>query len=106
MLALVIAGATPVINSEDSLEDRCRAAMKACYRHWMVTDEDTQFKGAVAAVYAATDDPDEKDRIEVELNSLRDLAALLPGVPVDIDSIHSPEHPIGLRKMWLEVSGE
>jgi len=104
MLALVMAEATPAIVASDSLEDRCRAAMKAVQHHWMVTDEDIQFKGAVAAVYAASEDADEKERIEVELASLRDLSAMLSGVVVDLDAVTIPPDPIGLRKLWLEVT--
>lgn len=104
MLALVMAEAGSAIKPDDSLEDRCRAAMKACYRHWMVTDEDTQFKGAVAAVFVASDDEDEKERIRVELESLAHLSALLSGVPIDLERVTVPENPIGLRKMWQEVT--
>ena len=69
-----------------------------------MTDEDAQFKGAVAAVYEASTSEDERDRIRAELESLRDLSALLSGVPVDLEQITPLENPIGLRKMWQEVT--
>lgn len=104
LLMLVVAEARGAIVPTDSLEDRCRAAMKASYRHWMVTDEDTQFKGAVAAVFSESTDDDEKERIRLELESLRDLSALLSGVSLDLEAIHPLENPIGLRQMWVEVT--
>lgn len=105
LLFLAMVAARQAIRPEDSLEDRCRAAMKGTYRHWMVTDEDTQFKAAVAAVYEQTSDEDERQRIKDELESLRDLAALLSGVNVDIEAIRPLENPIGLRNLWVEVAG-
>jgi len=103
MLALVAAEGRGAVRAEDSLEDRCRAAMKACHRHWMVTDEDMQFRGAIAAVYESAS-ADERERIEHELESLRDLSALLSGVPVAIEALaeRAPSDPIGLRRMWME----
>lgn len=104
LLLLVVSEAKLAVRPEDSLEDRLRAAMKASYRHWMVTDEDTQFRGAIGAVYSASEDEDEKARIEAELASLRDMNALLSGVPIDLERVSVPEHPLGLMKMWKEVT--
>jgi hypothetical protein len=72
---------------------------------WMVLDEDTQFKGAVVAVYTASTDEAEKERIKEALDSLRDLAALLSGVPVDVERVKVPDNPLPLRNLWLEVVG-
>lgn len=104
LILLVSAEAGTAIDPDDPLEDRCRAAMKAVQHHWMVTDEDRQFKGAVAAVYSASTDPDERNRIQAELESLRDLAALMSGVPVDLGAARPLDNPIGLRRIWLEVT--
>lgn len=90
---------------ESSIEDRFRTAMKATFRHWMATDENDQFIAACEAVYATATE-DEQERIKVELRSLADANALLSGVPVDFDAIAEriPTNPIGLRKLWQEVS--
>lgn len=104
LLALVMHECKPAIIDTDSLEDRCRASMKAAKGHWMVTDEETQFKGAVAAVYAASTDNDEKERIRLELENLAHLAALLSGIHIDFDAVHDIENPILLRKLWQEVT--
>lgn len=104
LVYVVLAVVKAAINAEDSLEDRCRSAMRAAHSNGVVTDEDLQFKGAVAAVYAASTDADEKARIEVELKSLAVLSAAMSGVPVDFDAVEVPENPIGLRVLWLEVT--
>lgn len=89
-----------------SLEDRFRSAMKATHRHWMATDENDQLMAACEGVYALADD-DEKGRIEAELRSLSHLAAMLSGVPVDMDVVAAsiPADPIHIRKLWIDVTG-
>jgi hypothetical protein len=99
--------ATHVIKSEAPLEDRCRAAMKATYRHWVLSEEEDQFKAAVVAVYTATEDEGERERIKSEVDALAGLSVLLGGVvPVDIERLSAmmPENPIGLKAMWMEVT--
>lgn len=103
-LAMLVAmEAKMAIKPEDSLEDQCRAAMKAAKGHWMVLDEDTQFKGAVAAIYELSDE-ETRGRIVVELEALKALSALLSGVPVDFENVTIPDNPIGLRDLWQEVT--
>jgi hypothetical protein len=104
LIHIIIALSKSVIKPDDSLEDRCRAAMKAAHANGIVTDEELQFKGAVAAVFVESTDEDEKERIRLELETLRDLSALLSGVPVDLEAIQPLENPIGLRKLWVEVT--
>ena len=93
MLALVMTEAKMHIRPEDSLEDRFRAAFKAAANHWMVLDPDVQFKGAVGAVWAASEDSDEKERIEAELRSLNTLAALLSKRGLSITAFCSSRLP-------------
>lgn len=88
-----------------SLEDRIRTAMKATHRHWMVTDEDAQFRAAVAAAILTGSD-DEQERLKQEVDSLKSLNALISGVPVDLDRMveqAKASQPVGLLKLWDEV---
>ena len=105
LILLVMAGARRAINPDQSLEERLRASMGACKNHFMVNDEDTQFKAAVAAVHELSTDEDERRRIRVELNGLAALSALLSGVPVDVSQVETNDEPIGLSKIWREVVG-
>lgn len=89
------------IKQEMSLEDRLRAAMGCGRDHWMVTDEDERFRASVGAVLLSANE-DERERIAVELRGLRDLSALLNGVPVDVTRIERQENPIGLMRIWKE----
>ena len=104
LIHVVIAVAKSAINLDDSLEDRCRAAMKAAKDNGIILDEELQFKGAVAALFMESSDDDENDRIRLELEALRDLSALLSGVPLDLERIQPLDNPIGLRKLWVEVT--
>lgn len=90
---------------DGSLEDRLRAAMKATYRHWMATDEDVQFRAAVGGVLLATDDEAEKERLTAEVHQLRLLSATLSGLPIDPEAITPLEEPIGIMRLWHEVTG-
>lgn len=102
MLALVATEAREAIKNETTLENRLRTAMKAAANHWMVLDRDTQFRGAVAAVYEVSDE-DDRQRIEQELDALKFINAMLSGVPVDMDRRPKAENPIGLTKLWTEA---
>jgi hypothetical protein len=106
VILLMVAEVKERINPEYSLEDRLRTAMEITYHHWTTTDLDKQFKGAVAGVYSATEDEDERLRIQLELETLRDLSAMLSGVPINFDAIKPLENPIGLMKLWREVTGQ
>ena len=105
LLMLVMVEARGAIKPEDSLEDRCRSAMKVSAHHWMVLDQDVQFRAAIAAVYESATD-DEQERIKDELDNLRALNAMMTGVPVDFDNVKPVENPIGLNKMWREVTSD
>lgn len=96
--------AVELLPEASPIEDRLRAAMKVTYRHWMATDENDQFIAACEGVYGLASD-DEKERIESELRSLSHLAAMLDGVPIDMDAMAAqiPTDPIGLRKLWIET---
>ena len=103
LIMLVMMEARTAIKPEDSLEDRCRAAMKAAKGHWMVLDENLQFQGAVAAVLETANE-EEEARIMDSLHALKTLNALLNGVSVDLDGYEAPTNPLGLNKIWQEVT--
>lgn len=87
-----------------SLEDRLRAAFEVTRHHWLVTDEDTQFRAGIGGVLLTADD-DEKARIQAELQTLQTLGAAMSGVPVDFGGIGADDapKPIGMLGIWREM---
>jgi spore germination protein YaaH len=84
-----------------SLEDRFRAVMKRCHNHWMVTNENEQFTGSVAAMLInATDD--EKRHIEMSLKIIKALSAAISGVPVDFENVLAEVEASGLEQLPLQ----
>jgi hypothetical protein len=92
------------LSVDDTLEERCRKAMKIGQNHWMITDEDERFRASVGAVILASND-EERERISSELAGLRMLSAAISGVPVDFDQLPTQENPVGLMKIWRELKG-
>ena len=76
--------------------------MKATHDHWMVLDEDVQFRMAVGAVLLVAPEAD-REVLEGELKSLRIMSAIMSGVPVDMDAVTVPENPFGILKLWQET---
>lgn len=104
---LVIAECQTPCADEPDVVERLRKAMKAARDHHMVTDEVTQFRGAVGAVLLdplTTDE--EKRRLEREINVLRALGAAQSGVPVNFGALLPEEdyEPIGILKIWHETA--
>ena len=91
--------------AETTLEDKLTAAMRDARHHWMVTNEDEQFRAAVGAVMLNSDD-DTRRRIEKEMLALRTLGTAMDGVPVDFSSVEVPEDPIGLLALWKDTKVE
>jgi hypothetical protein len=94
--------------NEPDLEQRCRKAMKAAANHWMVTEDQQQFKGAIGAVLLAKETTEEeKARINATVRSLAAFNAMVSGVPVDLDAMiknaDEGPAPIPLVKWWHEV---
>lgn len=101
-ISLVAVECRDAVESAVGLEEKLKAAFAKAQNHWMVTNENQQFAGAVAAVYEKADD-ETKERIRIELEGIKALRAMLSGVPVDIDRIEKHESPIGLMKLWHEA---
>ncbi len=85
-------------------EDRAKAAFRSAKGTWITLDENTQFKGGIAAILIMyADDVDMTERLTRELQSLRTLEAMMSGVPVDVSGItESDIKPLGLMKLWHE----
>lgn len=107
-VAAAIIAAEADLNPEDTLEDRLRAAMKVGRSHWMITDEDQRLRASVAAVLLHCTD-EERARIEIELQVLRNFGAAMSGVPVDMSRVFGdidPENIIGLLGLWQEAKAK
>ena len=104
-LQIALMDAKRVAEGADTLEDKLIAAMNETRNHWMVTDEDKQFRAAVGAVMLLVDD-DTRYQIELEMKTLNALSAMISGVPVDIENIETPDEPIGLMKIWKELRAQ
>lgn len=104
--ALVVTTSKHAAEKETTLEGRIVAAMRDARSHFMVTDEETRFAGAVGAVYELSNDED-KARIAAELAALHELSNVLNGVQPAADAILAVKeqcaHPIGLIKYWNEL---
>ncbi len=92
------------LDKEAPVKERLKHAMKLARKHWLVTDEDAQFRAAVGAV-VVTVSPEEKEIIMGELYFLKCLGAAVQGVPVNIVGIimDRPKDAYGLRGLWNEV---
>lgn len=93
-----------VAGTEPDYAKRVEKVMAAAAKHWMVTNEEEQFKAACGALLLTS--PDQKDEIESQLRALRNLSALVSGVPVDLDammadSASAPPVTVGLREAFL-----
>jgi len=102
LISLVAHECRTACKDETTLEGRVAKAMKAAKHHWMVTDENEQFHGAVCAIYELSDEVTQ-ERIKAELDSLRYLSALMSGVEVDIEKVPKLENAIGLMKAFNEA---
>lgn len=107
-LALIGTECKAACAGEKDFETRVKKAMKPVKDgHWMFPDDDISFRGAIAGVLMAEETTqEEKDRIAHTLNGLRSLAALISGVPVDMDAMveeQSKMEPVPLVKWWHEV---
>ena len=110
MFSIVATEAKMACENEPDITERIKKAMRAAKDHWMETNEDGQFRGALGGAMLASDD-DDKERIKASLLPLQALAAALQGVPVDIGRA-LPDDPdevaklLPLRKLWDEVKAD
>ena len=104
LMSFVMTDAEQAIKPNDSLEDRLRCAMKAAHNHWMVTDENDQLRGAVAAVIHLSADQGEKDRLTKEFRALGVMSAAMSGVPIDWTQVEMPANAVGILSLWDETA--
>lgn len=102
ILSIGIELAKQAAESKKTLEERLKAAMMVMKSFWLSTNDDLRFKAAVGAVFLLSEVED-KIKIEEEIQALKNLNAMLTGIPVNIDEIQAPKNPIGLIKMWNEI---
>ena len=97
--------------NEPDLDARLKKAMKAARNHWMVTDENAQFKGALAAALMETADEAERDRIIRSARALNRIGALISalqsGVKVDLEAMaaeKADDDLLPLRDLWAQAA--
>lgn len=111
-LELLIPGSSirDAIHRDEPLTERLLFAMRYVRKHkddlfWMVVnaDEDLMMRAAIAGVLLAGNEQD-KDIITRSLKPLKALAAMLSGVPVDIERAlaEAGDDVIPLAKLWHE----
>lgn len=100
-----------MIDPKQSLEERLKVTMRAALNHWLVLEEESQFKMAIGAVMVEATE-EERERINIDLKFLRALSSAASGVPVDFGRLveelgeESASKAVGLRKLWDEVKAE
>lgn len=102
LILIAVVEARDFAETAPTLEGRLRAAMSVTRHHWIVTDEDSRFRAAIAAVILLSSEED-KSRILAEVEQLRILGAACNGIPVDLAAIEPLDNPIGLMKIWKEI---
>ena len=108
MLSIVAAECRgPCANEPDLLERIKKAMQPVANGHWMVTDDDLCFRGAVAGVLMDPETTeDDKRRITFTLEQLHAIGAMISGIPVDVErALDNPDEiePLPLIKLWHEA---
>ena len=96
------------IPEEGDLISKLMFAMSEARNHWMVTNDDEQFRSAVGAVMLHYGEGSEEfKRLEWEMGNLNRFSAALvaaqQGVMVDFGSVLDSDQeyePVGLLKLW------
>ena len=96
------------IDPKQTLEDRLRATMREASNHWLVIDEQDQFRMAIGAVMVEATE-EEQERLNIELKVLKAISTAINGIPVDWSNLVSDSDRdkfIGLSDLWREVKAE
>lgn len=92
------------------LENRVRAAMRAAKDNWLATDENDQFKAAMAGV-ARTCDEVELERLNLAIRGANGLLAVMSGdryvnvgaATDDMAAASAVADPLPLLPLWREI---
>lgn len=87
------------------IKAKLTVAMRNTYGHWIVTDEDEQFRSAVGAVMMHYGEgSDEFRRLEAEMRQIQKISAMIQaaqaGLSVSPPEIDESFEPIGLLGLW------
>ena len=105
LFAIGLTEAKAAAEKETTLHAQMDAAMKLMQHHWMILDEDLQFRCAVGALLMIVDEQTQ-ETIKEEMASLKALSALMSGIPVDMERVTVPQNPLGLMKRWNELKAK
>lgn len=103
IIAIVMAEAAAAASEANDWEGRIEAAMSKARNHWMTTDDDEQFTGAVGGLLSLAiklGDHEMEERIQAEMRGIRSLSAAFNGVSINLEALKVPENPIGLIDKW------
>jgi len=104
-MKLAISEIEAQLKKDAPILERLEEAMKLALNHWLVTNEDEQFRCAVGAVLL-TASPEEQTLINEEMRLLRSLSSAVTGVPVDWGTLlEGSENKkwYGLLPLWRKV---
>jgi hypothetical protein len=107
-MKIAISEITDQLDKSATIENRLKQAMKLALNHWLITNEDEQFRSAVGAVLLTASE-EEKTLITREMVFLRNLSAAITGVSVDFETLFEgikDQKVIGLVPLWKEVKNE
>jgi pyruvate-formate lyase-activating enzyme len=109
LLSIIITEARSAATANGgSIADRFKAAARVTKNHWLVTNEDARFRGAVGGVMNSYGEgTPEYERLEKEIRMIRKYGAILAaasaGLEVSPPELEKGFEPIGLLNLWREV---
>ena len=89
------------IDHSKPLEEKLLDAMKKIQNHWLITNEDEQFKCAIGAVLSKASEED-REKINAELKALP-LIYGDHGLPGEIILAKLADCQIGLQQIWKKA---
>ncbi len=96
----------------ETVKGKFRVAFGEAKNYWGSTDDEVRFGGGVGAVMLDLGQEHPMyEKIERELEMLRDLSAAISGVPVDMEAAFNKlgqddDEPIGIMGIWMEVKNQ
>lgn len=94
------------------LDDRLRAAFRSAWKDFgLTTNDDVLMRVGIGAVMIQAEDAgrdDEVDRLKRSMDALRSLAAMLSGVPVDLEAMskQASDDLVPLMPLYKEAKAE